>query len=77
MDSSGKLCMVLAACLPVFSKKVGRHHVRRSLEEPDLFDLWGFDDIPVGQFDPETTQTTVRKLQLKCFNLKKIWLNKL
>ncbi|KAM8749968.1 uncharacterized protein AB9X84_014600 [Acanthopagrus schlegelii] len=54
---SGELCMVLAACAPVFSEKDGRHHVRRSLEEPDVFDLWGFDDIPVEPFDPEREQT--------------------
>ncbi|XP_073330069.1 uncharacterized protein [Pagrus major] len=60
---SGKLCMVLAACAPVLPKKVGRLHVRRSLEEPDPFDLWGFDDIPIGPFDPETVQTTTQTTQ--------------
>ncbi|XP_030284391.1 uncharacterized protein LOC115588146 [Sparus aurata] len=57
---SGELCMVLASCAPVFPEKIGRHHIRRSLEEPDVFDLWGFDDIPVEPFDPEGEQTTTQ-----------------
>ena len=50
--------LTLAACAPVYHIKVERHHVRRFLEEPDVFDLWGFDDIPVELFDSEREQTT-------------------
>ncbi|KAK5860796.1 hypothetical protein PBY51_022252 [Eleginops maclovinus] len=69
VDSTGKLCTVLAACSTMMSKverrHVKRHHVKRSLEEPDVFDLWGFEDIPVEPFNPELTQTTTTQTTKK------------
>nr|XP_046260642.1 uncharacterized protein LOC124067376 [Scatophagus argus] len=63
VDSTGKMYTMLAACSLLLPKKVGRHHVRRSVDDPDVFDLWGFDDTPTEPFDPETPQTTAQTTQ--------------
>ncbi|XP_059199229.1 mucin-2-like [Centropristis striata] len=57
-DSTGKLCTVLAACSSTSPKKIGRRHVRRSLEEPPEFELWDFPVFPAEPFNPQTPLET-------------------
>ncbi|XP_023260249.1 uncharacterized protein LOC111653789 [Seriola lalandi dorsalis] len=58
VDGTGRPCAMLAACYLTLPKKVGRHHVKRAADDPDLFNLWDFNEVPSEPFEPETPVTT-------------------
>ncbi|XP_032386129.1 mucin-5AC [Etheostoma spectabile] len=59
LDSTGKLHTKLAIC---YQKQL-KHRVARALEEPDIFELWDFEETPVEPFDPDTTSTKLQSIQ--------------
>ncbi|XP_071328220.1 uncharacterized protein [Trachinotus anak] len=56
-DSAGELSTMLAACFTAVTQS-GRGRRPRALEEPDLWELWDFDEVPLEPYSPETTPTT-------------------
>ncbi|XP_034741577.1 uncharacterized protein LOC117952992 [Etheostoma cragini] len=59
LDSTGKLQTKLVIC---YQKQL-THRVTRALEEPDIFELWDFEETPVEPYDPDKTSTKIQSIQ--------------
>ncbi|GAA6233412.1 uncharacterized protein LOC108874599 [Lates japonicus] len=56
VDSVGELSTILAACLKAKTRS-GQVPHPRAREEPDLWELWDFEEIPLEPYSPGPTET--------------------
>ncbi|XP_034534221.1 mucin-5AC-like [Notolabrus celidotus] len=55
VDSSGEMSTMLAACFNAATQSQRDRHLR-SVQNPDLWELWEFEEIPLESYKPEQTQ---------------------